>query len=159
MRKAQLFSLESILSIVLFIIVILFLLSFWNLYSSRLSSQIHSEELQLQAAQVTDILVSSRGYPDAWEADPASVVIPGLMLNPGSLDEQKLNQFLALDYETLKQLLNIERFDIAFELRDVSGNVLENRGNISSTADEAVVFQRLMLLKNQTRQVYVALWE
>src|SRR3989344_5506685 len=159
MRKAQLFSLESILSIVLFIIVILFLLSFWNLYSSRLSSQIHSEELQLQAAQVTDILVSSRGYPDEWEADPASVVIPGLMLNPGSLDEQKLNQFLALDYETLKQLLNIERFDIAFELRDVSGNVLENRGNISSTADEAVVFQRLMLLKNQTRQVYVALWE
>ena len=158
MKNAQLFSMEGVLSITLFIIIIFFVLSFWNVYSSRLSAQVVSEELQLQAAHISDLLVQSRGFPDSWENDPTTLMIPGLMQNPGSLHEKKLSQFLALDYATLKKLLNIERFDIEFQIRDESGNMLNSTGASPSSADEAVVFQRLVLVNNQTRQVFITVW-
>lgn len=158
MKKAQLFSLEAILSIIVFMFVMLFLLSFWNIVSTRLNSAAASGELELQAAQITDILVSSRGFPEAWENDSASVIIPGLMFNPHNLEQQKVDAFVALNYSVIKHAFNIERFDFRFDVRDANGNLLSGVGVYPSTDDEAIVFQRFALINNQTRQVLFTLW-
>ena len=156
--KAQLFSLEGILSLTAFMIMLIFLLSFWNVLSARMIDAATYQELQLQAAHVTDLLLSSPGFPPSWENNSATVVTPGLMDYSHVLDPQKITQFAALNYTTVKRAFNIERFEFRFELRDATGSVLNSLGQYPDEDDDAVVFKRLMLVNNQTREVLVTLW-
>ena len=149
MKGGQLFSLEGVMSIVLFVFVLLFLVSFWNLFSSRIIATAEQDELHLQAAQIAEVLVSTSGFPPAWEKNPSQVSTPGLMRNPGELNENKLNQFLTLDYNQTKQFFNIERFDFFFEIRDEKGNVLNSSGLSPTSTSSSVAFQRLVLVNNQ----------
>lgn len=159
MTKGQLLSMDAVASVVLFIVALVFIFSLWNLYTIRLAENIASEEMQLVAFQVTDILVQSQGVPNIWEQDPDTVEVIGLQSNPGLLDDDKLAAFLAMDYDAAKAVFNIERFEYNFTVLNVYGDVLNSTGMpLSATAAQRVAVHRIVLINNQTRNVLFALW-
>ncbi|MBU0456954.1 MAG: hypothetical protein ABH824_02605 [Nanoarchaeota archaeon] len=158
-KQGQLFSLDLVISLVAFIIVIFFVLSLWNLYLTRLGENINSEEMQLLAFQITDMLIKSPGDPNNWQDDPDNVTVIGLHLNPGYLDEDKLNTFLSLDYDQVKENFNIERFEFNFNILDLDGNIINSTGSsVNESASQAISTNRFVFIGNETRQLSFTLW-
>jgi hypothetical protein len=159
-KKAQIFSLDAVLSIVGFIVVFVFLLSLWNLYSIRLQENIITEELNLLAFQITDVFTKTAGVPNNWENNPSNTSVIGLISSPGFLDGNKLTAFLNLNYNTTRSLLNIERFEYYFEVKDVDGNSLNATGKkIENSTSNSISITHFMLQQNETRQISFTLWK
>src|SRR3989338_3341372 len=89
-KKGQIFSIDLVVSVVVFIIIFIFLISLWNLYSDRLQENVSSEEMYLVSFQISDILLRTPGTPNNWEASSNAVTI-GLELSPGFLDQNKID--------------------------------------------------------------------
>ena len=159
-QQAQIFSLDLVLSLVGFTIILIFLISSWNIYSARLQENMVGEELQLTAMQMTDILTKSEGQPMQWENNPSNVSLIGLALRPGSLDEDKVNAFVSMDYNQVKKLFNIKRFEYRFMLFGINGTIQNVSGMIPSNSSSQVTsVSRYILLHNETRQLVFTLWK
>ena len=158
--KGQFFSIDLVLSLVVFAIIFVFVLSLWNIYSLRLNEKINGEEIELLAFQISDILVDSQGIPGNWQQDVSTLQIIGLQQYPGSLQNDKITAFLAFDYAQSKQLFNIERFEYQFRVLDRTGNVLNLKGMAYNTSTKEIAsVKRLVLLDNQTRQIIFTMWK
>ena len=107
-KKSQLFSLDLVVSLVVFLAMVVFLITVWNVSSLRLEEKRGSQELELLAFSISDLLVESKGIPENWEDAPANLEVPGLKLQTGMLDADKVAAFQALDYVQTKKVLNIE---------------------------------------------------
>src|SRR3989344_1563839 len=140
-------------------IIIIFLISLWNLYSLRLNENIRAEEVELLSFQITDILAKFEGSPPYWQNDPENTSTLGLNDGTGKLDEKKVNAFLQMNYTSVKRLLNIERFEYYMEVRDDNGNLLNSSGMNATTAEHKVSIVRLSLIGNSTRQLRFTLWD
>ncbi|MBI4153117.1 hypothetical protein HY497_01220 [Candidatus Woesearchaeota archaeon] len=157
--RGQMFSIDTAVSAILFLIIALFVFSLWSLYTTRLNETIQSEELQLSAFQVMDILLKSKGVPNIWEETPDDVEVIGLQLNAGAVDKGKLDAFLAMDYGKTKAAFNIERFEYNFTVLDTDGRILNSTGTaLSESAAQRVSLNRIVLIGNETRQVVFTLW-
>ena len=157
--KGQFFSIDLVLSLVVFVIIFVFVLSLWNIYSLRLSEKVNAEEMQLLAFQISDILIDTKGIPGNWQQDISQLQVLGLQNYPGSLADDKITAFLALDYDQSKQLFNIERFEYQFRVLDRNGNVLNQKGMAYNTSTKEIAsVKRLVLLDNQTKQVIFTMW-
>ncbi len=158
-RKGYLFSIDAVVSLVLFIIMFVFIISLWNLYSIRLNENVAAEELQLAAFQITDILTKSGGVPNNWEKNPANASLIGLRRSPGSLDNKKVTAFLSLDYNDTKKKFNIERFEYEFAILDRKGKVLDTAGIApSNTTAQSISITNFMVLDYEPRQIAFTLW-
>jgi len=118
-----------------------------------------SEELELLAFQITNTLTKSWGLPDTWELSPGNVSVIGLGHNPGSLDTDKLNTFLSLNYNQTRTIFNIERFEYEFKVLDLDRTVLNTTGiPPSTTAAQSVSVSRFVLVKDEPRHIIFTLW-
>ena len=157
-KKGQIFSIDLVVSVVVFIIIFIFLISLWNLYSDRLQENVSSEEMYLVSFQISDILLRTPGTPNNWEAGSNAVTI-GLELSPGFLDQNKIDSFLAYDYQEVKEMFNIERFEYNFKIFDVDRNLLGSSGEAPSEAEQVVSINRFALIGNETREILFTLWK
>ncbi|MBU0469854.1 MAG: hypothetical protein KKA62_05405 [Nanoarchaeota archaeon] len=157
-RKGLVFSTDGVVSIIVFLVVMIFIISLWNLYGNKLQESVALEELELLNFQITDLLMKTSGTPTDWESSPTDALALGLRSNPGMLDDGKLTAFLTMDYNLVKTLLNIERFEFEFVLKDDNGNVLNSSGISPIDTDRAVSSSGFMLLNNETRELIFTLW-
>jgi hypothetical protein len=155
-KKGQVFSLDLIISMFTFIIILIFLLSFWNLNSLRLSEKQNSNELQLIALQVMDILVSTPGEPFNWNTNNATSI--GLATRLGKIDQGKLNAFLDYDYAQSKSRFNIERFEYKFTVTSSQDVLINSSGIESGDVDEKVALSRLVFVGNEVNKIIFELW-
>lgn len=136
-KKGQLFSIDASFSLIVFILILLFLLVVWNLYSARLEKRVQEEEMQLVAMQALDVLTKTWGVPNNWELkspvnpDPPTnnPQVLGLQLNPGSLDNKKvdaLNKYI--NSTQFARLLNIDRYEYYFRILDSQGQAVMEKG-------------------------------
>ena len=159
-KKAQLFSIDLVISLVLFTVVFIFVLALWNLYSLRLQEKSEFDELQFTALQITDLLLRTPGYPENWLANPTEVAVLGLAKSDYTIDPLKLSTFLNLEYNFTKKVLNIERWDYQFRMRTKYGVVAAEKGNPPPVSAQRVVsINRFALIGNETRQVQLLLWK
>ncbi|MDP3919007.1 MAG: hypothetical protein Q8Q35_03855 [Nanoarchaeota archaeon] len=158
-KKGQLFSMDLVVSLVAFSVVLLFLFGMWNLYSVRLNENIASADLSLTAFQVTDTLIKSKGFPSTWENDLNNISTIGLNSYPGALDQNKVNTFLTMDYNYTKEIFNIERMDFQFRIFDSYGNEVNSIG-IAPTDDasESITITRIILIDGTKRKILFTLW-
>lgn len=158
-KRGQLFSVDLVVTVIAFIVILAFLLSFWNLNVLRFSERKHSDELQLLSFQIIDVLIKSPGVPDNWENNLDGLSVIGLSSNSNILDSEKVNTFLSLDYNLVKEKFNIERFDYQVKLLSINGNVLNTSG-ISPSEDllEKIAINRIVMIRNETRLVQFNLW-
>ena len=158
-REGQIFSIDLVLSVIIFLILIIFLISVWNLYTTRLNERIATEEIQLLAFEMTDILVETEGVPSNWEENPENVTILGLRNDFKSLDEEKLAAFLLLDYDTIKNKFNIERMEFEFKILEENGSIINTTGiSFKNVTEQKTAVRRFVTIGNITRQIVVTLW-
>lgn len=158
-KRGQLFSLDAIASLVIFISIIIFTMALWNLYSTRLQQNMLSEELQLTAFQVSDILLQTSGVPSNWEDQPEAVQMPGLAETAPHLVSKKIDSFLALDYNAAKKAFNLEAFEYTFTLLDANGNKIKSSGmSANATKVPVISLHRWAVVDNETRQIIFSLW-
>lgn len=156
-KRGQVTSLDLVISMFVFLVILIFVISLWSLFSSRLSENVANEELQLVAFQVSDILMKSRGIPDNWEDDPNSTIIFGLRDNYRYLDENKITAFTSLDYNLIKQRFNIERFDFLIEFID--GDEVEYSSGLSpEDAEHIIAVTRYAIVGIDIYEIVFTLW-
>ena len=158
-KKAQIFSTDLVLSMIVFEIMIIFIFSIWNLYTVRLAQDINSKDLGITTFEVCEILISNQGIPENWQENPSNVTTIGLASNTNSLSQEKINSFLIQDYNQTKEKFNIERFEFNFKILDLNNNLLNSTGlNTTEETEEIISIQRFIDIENNTRQTIFTLW-
>ncbi|MBU0460441.1 MAG: hypothetical protein KKH52_03885 [Nanoarchaeota archaeon] len=158
-KKGQLFSIDGFVAIVIFLVIFVFLISVWNLYSIKLSQNVASEELHLLAFQTTDLLLKTNGVPENWELVEGNVSVVGLNAYPGVLNANKVNTFLAMDYDLAKAYFNLERFDFSFKFLTLGGSVVSSLGiEPNEKTEEVVSIVSFAKLENEVRKIEFMLW-
>ena len=112
---------EFILSTSLFVSTIIFVIYIVLNQVPLLEAEAKSQNLKSVSYQISEMLVSDRGYPENWETD--NVKVPGILTN-NLIDKAKIVNLYELsrtneDYEMLRDLLDtIYDFYINFN-RDI----------------------------------------
>ncbi len=116
-KKAQVSIIDLFSALIIFIIMMIALILLWNQYSSRLNTKLQDEELYSAALRAADQLAYSPGLPTAWEENESSIKKLGLAKYPGIISRQKLLSLQYLDYNQIKALLNIKKYDFYFNMK------------------------------------------
>ncbi len=66
-NKGQIAALDTILSAVIFIVLITTIFLVWNKYTNRLNETTRFNEIELKTIQLMDLMIRSPGVPDDWE--------------------------------------------------------------------------------------------
>lgn len=159
-RKGQLFSMDASLSMIVFIFILIFLLVVWNLYSNRLEERIQEEEMQLAAIQALDTLTKTWGVPNNWDLNPANAQALGLKLNPGSLDNDKVEALRdpSITDTNFAKRLNLERYGYYFRILDAQGNPVLEKGFPTSGKNKTIVsISSFMYHQGENREVVLTL--
>ncbi len=99
-------------------------------------------EMWQKANLASDMLVNSPGFPSNWEelsnSDTNTI---GLAIKSHSIDEQKLNAFKNMDYDTARRLLNLSEFDFYFDFNgtDTATAGLPTAADIDNVAATRIV--------------------
>jgi len=157
-KKGQIFSLDALFSIVLFFIMLIFVFVTWNIYNLRISEQDAHVELQLIAFQIADILVESPGIPSDWETSLSNASVIGLQETPGVVSQEKVDAFLLLDYNSIKESFNIERFDFEFQVKNKNGTIQKLGAQQGNKTSEVITIRRIVYVENETKEMFFTLW-
>ncbi len=158
MHKGQIASIDLFIAVTIFLILLGVVLNAWNLYNIRLQGNIEYEKMQLKAFYVSDMLVKSSGYPSAWEEDISSAEAIGLALSDRDLSQQKLSAFLAMGYNTSKQMLKISPYEYSFRLRQLSNNLTLGSGMVFA-GELAVTAERYVTYNDEKAIMQLTIWE
>lgn len=128
-RKAQVWSLDFIVSLVLFMSVLGPLFFVWSYVNTQSQQQILFERTENLALSISDSLVRSMGLPEGWNETSVSVI--GLASDDNILNSTKVSYFFSMgasDYNRTKAILT-GGYDFFLNLTDINGTV---QGTIGS---------------------------
>lgn len=120
--KAQLWSLDFILSIIIFSLILLSILFIWNYTNAEISERLEFKKMKTLALFISDILIRSTGIPENWEENNVKVI--GLAENENILNKTKVLRFINMDYNTSKRVLGIQLYDYYFKLEDLNKSII-----------------------------------
>jgi hypothetical protein len=153
MRKAQIFSMDAVFSMVLFIVIFVFLLSLWNLYSTQLQENVVDEEMQLLAFQITNLLVSTDYY------DASSTIQIGVVESDRQVSSSQLSSFLSADYNQVKEALSIVPYEYHFQHFGRNGTLIDSSGVAPYNSTRVISITRFANLNNENAQLSFTLWQ
>lgn len=120
--KGQFFSIDFVLALALFSLVVLSVAFAWeDARAQALDLQAHAN-IYSKAEAVSDSLVRSKGFPENWNA--TSVQSIGLASEARVLNESKAEEMMGLSYSTAKSKLAVWEYDFYFNLTDSSGELI-----------------------------------
>jgi len=163
MGSGQLTSLDFIMSLVVFILLITTIIAFWSNYTLRFDANLKQKELVLKAITITDLFIENQGIPTNWTKDNVQVV--GLVDYDRELDASKLSSFLDIGYDQAKDYLNIKAFDFYFRVVDLNGALIKAQGNTvelgnqSIGAGSIIKIRRFALYGQQKVILEFSIWE
>jgi hypothetical protein len=160
-RKAQIWTLDFSISILIFISAMIAVLFAWNYVSSGYQENQELREMQLKVLTISDSLIRTPGLPDDWDSDSVEVI--GLAGEENVLDPLKVREFVNMsdaNYSRVKALLDISLYDFYFEVEDLNGTVHENTTFPMSPSTTLVVpTERYSLYNDRIVKVRFVLWE
>ena len=147
--KGQIFSSDLMVAIFIFIIILGEVLATWNILIDTSAKDTELKNMEIAVTTVVDTLVKTRGYPYDWNRTGARVV--GLADWDRTIDQKKLDEFMAMDYNLSKQAMGIGDFDYQFRLS--KNNIV--RGSVGG--DTALIVRRVVFY-NGVDIVEFTLW-
>lgn len=156
-KKGQISTTDLFVAIFVFLILLTTILVTWNVYSNRLNEGILYENLLLNAFYITDTLVKTQGQPDNWTLDDVRTI--GLAFNDRNLSKSKVEQFVSMDYNSTKEILNIERYDFYFQIEDPNGANLIDPYGVIGVGENIVRISRVVVYDGGPAYVRFTLWE
>ncbi|MCL6088616.1 MAG: hypothetical protein M1530_00430 [Candidatus Marsarchaeota archaeon] len=146
--RGQQNSLDAVLAIVVFALILTFTLEFWAARTAGADEVINRNGYQQAALSASDLLLKSPGVPNNWEANASNAQSIGWTSSPNVLSGPKIGNFSALDYERQKNLTGLWP-EFYFEVTNMSGSVLYHGGNSSYGGRQQAALARFGLLNGQ----------
>ncbi len=147
----QLFSLDFVLSMIVFLLVFAFLYQSYFSNVDRFKQHQIALEIQERVNAQADVLVNSPGFPIDW--NESGVIVMGLALQPGVLDYskvQKLASLTANDYNHARAVMNISAFEFRIDL-DSNNDALDlNMGRDPTGYLEVSAAARIVTMEGES---------
>ncbi len=163
-KRGQLSTIDLIGSIAIYVILLIFIIVYWNLYEKRFDANINEEEMAVSAIKISDFLVENSGFPTNW--NNSNVQIIGLVSKDRILETRKLQSFINTTYNKTRNLWNIENYQYHLRITDLNGALLNVSGNFTDfgpfqNADEDLVLKvrRFALYGGKKVIVEFSLWK
>lgn len=126
--KGQVWSLDFIVSVIVFLSVLIPLFFVWNQINLQNQQELLFEDIERMALSLSDSLVRTGGFPEDWNESTVSVI--GLASGDNILDESKVSSFLSMgaaNYNMTRTLLT-GSYDFFFEITDINGTAIGSMG-------------------------------
>jgi len=157
MKKAQLWTLDMALSLLIFFSAMLSMMFAWNYISADVVQNQELKELQLKVMTLSDSLIRTPGIPVGWNESTVQVI--GLAYDDNTLDEYKVNEFVNMSYSKARSLLGIVPYEFYFEVKDINGTLYKNSTlAIDSFSTVVVPVERYATYKGRIVKVKFAIW-
>lgn len=167
MLKGQVWSLDFFaVSVTMALLLMLFIIT-WNFLAIRWSNIQSYDELWSASLSATDALVITPGQPVNWEdvqmLNDSNVVTFGLANSRNVIDNNKLSRFADFtqsNYSIVKSKLGLVRYDFFINVTSMGKETSYYQiGSKGSSVNEAVVFERLMLLNGSIVNLRMEVWK
>ncbi len=155
-KRSQAASTDLFMAVFVFIILITAIISCWNLYNKQINERLIYEYMIVNAFQVSDLLVKSRGTPLEWNSTNVDTV--GLAVNDRHISSQKLSSFNNITYDTLKNLFNIERYEFYFQINYPNRTMRDSYGG-EFNGTYSVNIRRHVMYENEKTTIDFKLWK
>lgn len=157
-EKGQALMVDFAAGFLLFILAWVFLTANFQNTFVDLVSKSERNEMQLNATNIAEQLLSSKGYPENWNELPINDVNSiGLIINDREISEEKLLAFSNIaDYESLKEKVGLFRYDIYFEFQGVDSATagLEPIGKATK-----IVMERVATYKGEQANAKITIYK
>ena len=166
--KAELFSSDFIISILLFFTAITIITVYYQNLQSDVYEASTRNDMYSKAINIASLLAESGGYPQFWNSSNVKVI--GLY-DSGKFNLTKFEELKNMNYQTVKSILGTGPYNVFISLKNVTGGIIEKPSmpsynysyglNIDS-AENVVLVKRLGIvnLEGNTTKVTmeVVLW-
>ena len=154
--RGQIWSLDFITSILVFIVVLIPLFFIWNYVNIQNQQQILFDEVETLALSISDSLIRTKGLPEGWNTSDVSTI--GLSSEENILNVTKVSYFLTMgssEYNRTRAILT-GGYDFFFNLTDVNGT---SHGTIGSKPENrmTVPIERYCLYDERIAKLEFAL--
>ena len=145
--------------------VMVFLLIFafaTSKYTENIKEAINSDirkDMRMNAENRINAMAESSGVPNNWYVlAPEETEIVGLARKPLVISEERLNYFVGLDYNTAKEIMNVEGYEFWFEMPDANAGMDINAGFYPLNAGESIVLSRNVDYNSSITEMKFCLW-
>ncbi len=129
-KRAQNVVTDLFLSITIFTLVIGVSFLYWTFIQDHVREGAKSYEMESLVLRVSDTLLSYEGFPQDWEDDPLGVISLGLSFGNMTLDKDKIDSMLGMDYEEVRSLLGLESYHFQFLIYGTDYSTLRQFGRV-----------------------------
>ena len=161
--KAQAWSLDFAASVVIFMTALILVMFALSYTLSQSTQQAEMNLMENAAMAASDSLVRQPGIPQAWNSTNVTTI--GLASQENVLNETKLAEFVAMDYNEIKRLLGIANYEFYFEVRYPNGTLAGlpggsqiTKGAYPSGASIVIPVQRHALYMEKPANMVLILW-
>ena len=153
--KAQIWSTDFVISIVIFFSVFALLIFSINNISSQNEIKRNFEDINNKISIVSESLVRTKGLPENWNS--SNVILIGLASEENILNETKLNEFNNTEYQKIKEIFG---YDFYFNLTDsLNGTIYLEKGlQPPSNANLVVPVERYCLYRDRLVNLKLIFW-
>ena len=148
-RRGQVNSIDALVAIVVFVLCMTFILSFWSTTIATRAELIKRSRFEYAAISASDALAKSAGVPCDWEYNASSARMIGLATAPNVLSPTKLSNLTAISYAALKGKLGIDS-DFYLYVEYQNGTRVYEAGNLLTAGSQVAAVQRFCLLGNES---------
>ena len=152
-RKGQIFSLDFLSAVFIFMLVFGVLLLSWNSVLDDSAKDSERKDMELFASRIANFMVSSGGHPSNWHESPANVTSIGIVSTDRVVDQDKLMAFVSMDYDLAREKLVISNYNFKFAL--VSAGIELGSYNYSGPAAFA---RRAVMYQGKPDMLEITVW-
>ena len=156
--KSQVFSLDFIVAVFVFILLFTVGLRWWDSTTNTLSESIISSSIEHKADALLQLLITTKGVPYNWDLDAIQY---GLATEMYTLDKNKVEMFVdySMDnYDIIRKNLGIADYEFNFKIKSSTGELLYDTGRFPPYVREVVRIVRVARLDDNPVEVELLVW-
>jgi len=122
MNRAQMFSLDYIMSVVIFTMILVILLPVWGTVNQQIQDAEARKEMQMVSISVVELFSRSTGNPSNWTNE--SIFSIGLANSAHVVNATKVLELRKIDYRTAKSLLGMNPYNFTLNFTNSRGYLI-----------------------------------
>ncbi len=120
MKKGQIFTIDFMISVAIFIIVLITIISTWYYIDTHIKEIESRRDMHSISLSISDALVRSPGHPTEWNTTNVQSI--GLAKEEYVLDVRKSMSLMNLDYDTARSIMRLGNYHVFIYLTDINGH-------------------------------------
>lgn len=153
--KAELFSSDFMISIMIFLSVLIIVGSYYDNFQTDIYQYSIRNDMHAKLTNIADVLGTSSGEPKFW--DSSNVKVVGLY-DDGQFNLTKFSELKKINYGSAKILIGTGAYELYLVLKNETGSVIDSFGLPIANAENVVSIKRLGLAENKKATMEVILW-